>query len=218
MSADLDLILVRHGNTFEAGETPVQVGAASDLPLTAKGEEQAQRVADYLVEAQLTPAALHAGPLLRQLRTAEIVAEQLGGVSIELRSELSEIDYGAWEGKTPQELLAVWPEQYSAWTKRSVWPDAFGYRERVLIERLTEWLGLVRKEFVSGQCIVAVSSNGILRYLYSLLFPVEWDALVEQGNVGQVKVGTGHLCHVHLKRGLATLITWNKSSLAESEG
>ena len=31
------LILARHGNTFEAGETPVWVGAREDLPLTARG-------------------------------------------------------------------------------------------------------------------------------------------------------------------------------------
>ena len=35
-------IVVRHGNTFEADEQPRRIGARTDLPLTAKGVEQAR--------------------------------------------------------------------------------------------------------------------------------------------------------------------------------
>ena len=31
------LVIVRHGNTFEAGEPPRRIGARTDLPLTATG-------------------------------------------------------------------------------------------------------------------------------------------------------------------------------------
>ena len=35
------LILVRHGNTFEAGQKCVKVGSKTDMPLTAQGLRQA---------------------------------------------------------------------------------------------------------------------------------------------------------------------------------
>jgi broad specificity phosphatase PhoE len=35
------IVIVRHGNTFEAGETPRRIGARTDLPLTADGQAQA---------------------------------------------------------------------------------------------------------------------------------------------------------------------------------
>jgi probable phosphoglycerate mutase len=42
------LILIRHGNTFEAGQKAVWVGARSDLPLTMAGEAQAHAAAQYV--------------------------------------------------------------------------------------------------------------------------------------------------------------------------
>jgi hypothetical protein len=39
---DIDLILARHGNTFDDGQQTVWVGAQIDLPLASKGREQAK--------------------------------------------------------------------------------------------------------------------------------------------------------------------------------
>ena len=38
-------MIVRHGNTFRAGETPTRVGARTDLPLV---EEERARSADVI--------------------------------------------------------------------------------------------------------------------------------------------------------------------------
>ena len=35
------LLIVRHGNTFETGETPRRVGLRTDLPLSSSGRKQA---------------------------------------------------------------------------------------------------------------------------------------------------------------------------------
>ncbi|MGA3882329.1 histidine phosphatase family protein, partial [Bacillus pumilus] len=35
-------VIVRHGNTFAAGEPPRRIGARTDLPLTAQGQAQAE--------------------------------------------------------------------------------------------------------------------------------------------------------------------------------
>ena len=41
------LVIVRHGNTFEAGEPPRRIGARTDLPLTATGVAQAEALARH---------------------------------------------------------------------------------------------------------------------------------------------------------------------------
>lgn len=54
------LILVRHGNTFDAGQTPTQVGARTDLSLTDQGRNQAHYFARYLASEQIQPQAISA--------------------------------------------------------------------------------------------------------------------------------------------------------------
>ncbi|MCL4553141.1 MAG: histidine phosphatase family protein, partial [Candidatus Marsarchaeota archaeon] len=90
------LFLLRHGNTFETGQTPVQIGAKTDLPLTNKGREQAAAFAQFMTQLP-TPAAIYAGSLKRQIETAQIVAQALHAETLlHLNEEaLTEIDYGA---------------------------------------------------------------------------------------------------------------------------
>ena len=64
------LLLARHGNTFDKGDKVVWVGARTDLPLTAKGREQARalgagadavRPADQARDCGAAPAHPRAG-------------------------------------------------------------------------------------------------------------------------------------------------------------
>ncbi|MFN8758233.1 MAG: histidine phosphatase family protein [Tagaea sp.] len=96
------ILLVRHGNTFAPGETAVWVGARTDLPLVAKGLEQARTFGDAVRGAGLDVGPLRAGPLRR---TREFVREAFG-VAAEIDDRLTEIDYGKWEGRTTEDVIA----------------------------------------------------------------------------------------------------------------
>ena len=48
------LLLARHGNTFEKGDKVVWVGARTDIPLTAKGRDQAAALAAGLQPVSLS--------------------------------------------------------------------------------------------------------------------------------------------------------------------
>jgi 2,3-bisphosphoglycerate-dependent phosphoglycerate mutase len=54
-------VIVRHGNTFRAGETPTRVGARTDLPLVE--EERARSAGRYLRDRQgdFGPLKTHIG-------------------------------------------------------------------------------------------------------------------------------------------------------------
>lgn len=100
-------IFVRHGQTDWNRENRFR--GLVDLPLNEKGIEQAQRAAVRLAQTPL--AAVYAGPLARTMKTAEFIAAPHGLVA-QPRAELLDFNYGAWQGKLPQEVDA---EQYALW-------------------------------------------------------------------------------------------------------
>ena len=71
------LLLARHGNTFNKGDKVVWVGARTDLPLTAKGREQAQALGQALVPFAPQIKRVISGPLLRTREHAAILCEAL---------------------------------------------------------------------------------------------------------------------------------------------
>ena len=70
----MTLYLLRHAEA--------EVLAASDRArrLTAKGEEQAERVGKFCRRHEIAPAIILTSPVTRARQTAEIAARQLGGV------------------------------------------------------------------------------------------------------------------------------------------
>ena len=68
-----NLYVVRHGNTFEAGEAPRRVGARTDLPLTAAGLAQAEALGRHFADAGIRFTAVLSGPLLRTRQTAAAI-------------------------------------------------------------------------------------------------------------------------------------------------
>ncbi len=91
------IYLARHGET--AWSVSGQHTGRTDLPLTAQGEQNARRLGERL--AGLQPAWVVTSPLERARRTCELAA--FGPVA-SIDPDLTEWDYGAYEGKTPAEI------------------------------------------------------------------------------------------------------------------
>ncbi|MGA9265082.1 MAG: histidine phosphatase family protein, partial [Rhodomicrobium sp.] len=66
------LLLARHGNTFEPSDKVVWVGARTDLPLTAKGREQAAALGEGLQPMKSVIKRIVSGPLQRTREHAGI--------------------------------------------------------------------------------------------------------------------------------------------------
>lgn len=99
-SAFPEITLVRHGET-EWSASGKHTGR-SDIPLTAKGEEAARKLGDRLRDKSF--AAVWSSPSLRARRTAE-----LAGFAAEVKPDLAEWDYGAYEGLKTKEILLERP-------------------------------------------------------------------------------------------------------------
>lgn len=188
------LILFRHGNTFESGETPVMVGARTDLPLTATGEEQAH-AASVLLDARLSVRSITAGPLQRTQRFAQIIARDLSSeVRVTTDNRLREIDYGQWEGLDSPTIIARYGESaLRAWEQHGEWPDeVIGWqpsRQKLsdtLADFLSEQHQLLSQHGSDAGVNIAITSNGILRIIYALVTNRSPDSAA--------KVKTGGMC------------------------
>ena len=103
MSATLpDVYLVRHGET--EWSLSGQHTGLTDLPLTAGGEEQARQLRDRL--NSISFAKVFSSPLQRAKRTAELSGY---GAVAELDRDLTEWNYGDYEGKKRDWILASRP-------------------------------------------------------------------------------------------------------------
>lgn len=94
------ILLVRHGETDWNREKRIQ-GGSSDTPLNAAGMRQAENLAVYLANENIT--AVYSSPLARSLDTARAIAGP-HRMDVIVDPDLREIEAGKLEGVTLAEL------------------------------------------------------------------------------------------------------------------
>ena len=103
MKSSLPVVcLARHGQT--AWTVSHQHTGVTDMPLTAAGETEAVRLRERL--AGQTFAAVFTGPLRRATRTCQLAG--FGSLAV-VEPDLTEWNYGAYEGRTTAEIRAERP-------------------------------------------------------------------------------------------------------------
>lgn len=129
------LYLIRHGAT--AGDDVKRYKGSIDVPLSDRGIEQINkslrfikehiqktaqnRQQNYLVDIHGNPHnqngalnAVYCSPLSRAVKSAEIVANYFGLKPIEL-ANLTERNFGVWEGMSYLEIKEKYPEEFNNW-------------------------------------------------------------------------------------------------------
>jgi probable phosphoglycerate mutase len=106
------LVLVRHGETIWHAEN--RYAGSTEIPLNARGREQAERLGRWAAFAQLS--AIWVSPQLRTRETAA-VAEHATGLVATVDPRLREIDFGHAEGLTVAEIQRDFPEAFLAFQK-----------------------------------------------------------------------------------------------------
>ncbi|MFQ5667918.1 MAG: histidine phosphatase family protein [Candidatus Binatia bacterium] len=105
------LTLVRHGETD--GQSSIRYYGRTDVPLSALGRTQMERVRRALTGQRF--AAVYASTLCRAVEAATIVCR---GSAVRRVAGFDEINFGAWEGLTVEEIRARDPEVYAHWAVR----------------------------------------------------------------------------------------------------
>jgi probable phosphoglycerate mutase len=105
------IVLVRHGQT-EWNRVERFRGRA-DVPLNETGLAQAEATGRRVAKAW-QPVAVYSSPLGRAVKTAEAIAKHFD-LPVQIHPGLADIDYGDWQGLSPDEARQRWPEQIDRW-------------------------------------------------------------------------------------------------------
>jgi broad specificity phosphatase PhoE len=99
----LSLYLIRHGQT--KWSLSGQHTGRTDIPLTARGEDEARELRPWLMHIQF--ARVFTSPRQRARRTCELVGL---GSQAELEPDLAEWGYGDYEGKLSSDIRKARPD------------------------------------------------------------------------------------------------------------
>jgi len=192
MSVGVELWLVRHGETewsLSGAHT-----SRTDIPLTDKGRERAEKLRDYLKGTKFD--AVFESPMQRARETCAIAG--FGDVA-KVEDGLKEWDYGVYEGRTTREIQTEIP----GW---SVWKDEIVGGETV--EHVGERAdGVIDKALASapdGGKVALFAHAHILRILAA-----RWVGLPPKDGA-LLALGTGSVSVLGRERETRVIERWNR--------
>jgi broad specificity phosphatase PhoE len=192
-------VIVRHGNTFEAGEPPRRIGARTDLPLTAAGRAQAEALGRHFAARDLQFTRVLSGPLARARDTARLLLPFLETrPPVETAAFLNEVDHGPDENQPEEAVLArIGAEALRRWDDEGLAPAGWQVDRDM---RLAAWRQLFAETPADGQ-VLLVTSNGAARF-----------ALLAAGLArGGLKLRTGAWGIIEAGRdGALRLVEWDR--------
>ena len=187
------LVIVRHGNTFDKGDTLMRVGGRTDLPLSESGRLQAEALGRHF-SGRCFDTVL-SSPLRRQTETANAILERLGGLELQTEPRLTEVDYGPDEGQPEADVVARLGEgALRLWDEARIVPDGWHVDEAGLSALWAELLQRARRED-----LLVVTSNGTARYVFDH---------VQRGEA-PLKLATGAFGEIDASGDEPRLVCWN---------
>ncbi len=185
--------LVRHGQT--AWNEQGRFCGHTDIPLSEAGRKQAHKLAAQLQNVMIS--AIYSSDLSRARETAEIIGNGIrlkdGEVQTPIITSptLREINFGAWEGLTYDEIATTFPEELGFFTNPEFISPPQG---ETLVEVLQRVLPALR-DFIRhrhDRAVVVVSHEGILRGLLCSLLDMplrnQWQLRINTGSLSAIDV------------------------------
>jgi probable phosphoglycerate mutase len=206
----MQLYLVRHGETAWNKEEVFR--GRKDVPLNGTGEKQAQLTGHYFLSKGI--ARIFSSPLGRAIQTAEGISKATK-IPIEVMDELTDMNFGTWEGLTLREVEKLYPEELKVWQQS---PHKFHVPDG-------ESLGDVRRRVAKGiqkvltgpeAPIVLVSHRVVCkiivlyalmiqnRYFWNMRFDPASVTLIEKTGDAMSLSFLNDICHLHNKDGLSS--------------
>jgi len=165
------ILLIRHGQT--EWNRVERFRGQFDIELNQNGFTQAKRTASWII-GHWQPTAVISSPLIRAIQTAEAIAKSCSLV-VQANPGLTDIDYGDWQGLTPDEVKEKWPNQASAWFGHPSQTDIPGGESLSQVQsRAIETISAISQEF-ENQVIVAVSHTVVIRLIILGLMGISLD-------------------------------------------
>jgi len=185
------IILTRHGHV--EGIKPRRFRGRKNIPLTSLGAEQAKATASRIASAW-QPVAVYASPMARCVSTGTAIAEMCS-VPFQVLPALNDLDYGAWQWKTHEEIAKDFPLDYATWrTTPHLFRFPQGESLQELVARAADALRLVLQQH-HDQTVVLVGHDSVSRALLTQILdqPLSayWRLVFEPCGVSEIDFDDG---------------------------
>lgn len=164
----LTLYFLRHGQT-ECSRSNSYCGSI-DPELTPDGMEMAQVFADAYAPTHWK--AIFSSPMRRTIATAKPLCD-IVKLQPELRDGLKEINYGQWEGKTPETVSVDFHDDYIRWLADPAWYGPTGGEMAIAIaSRAMQVIEEIKQRYTDGNVLV-VSHKATIRIMLCSLMGID---------------------------------------------
>ena len=188
------LALVRHGETI--WNTEHRYAGSTDIPLSPRGQEQAEKLANWVSSVDL--AAIWVSPLLRARETVR-PSERVTGITARVDARLREIHFGRGEGLTNAEIRQSFPEAFAAFESDPVSHHLPGGEDpRDVALRAIECFKEIETIHPRGRVLV-VTHNTLIRVALCQLLGVPLSkyrtvfATIANGALSEIRLQDGHV-------------------------
>lgn len=165
----LRLHLLRHGQTPASREN-VFCGRRLDLDLTPDGEAMAGAFAAFHQDTRWR--AVYASPLRRTLATAAPAAGA-AGLAVQTLEGLAELDYGAWDGRSADDVDRDDHDAYVRWTADPAWNAPSGGETAAALARRASGAIATITDAVPDGDVLVVSHKATIRVALCALLGVD---------------------------------------------
>jgi broad specificity phosphatase PhoE len=117
----MKIYVVRHGETVWNKKEVFR--GRKDVPLNETGKRQAQLAGRYFSDKDIT--MILSSPLTRALETAQGISDATGAPIVKI-DELTDMDFGIWEGLALKEVEKLYREELDIWRN---FPQKFRARD-----------------------------------------------------------------------------------------
>jgi broad specificity phosphatase PhoE len=186
----VELWLIRHGET--EWSISGQHTSRTDIPLTDHGRQRAAEIRDYLQNRNFS--LVLSSPRQRAMETCRIAG--FGDV-VQVDEDLSEWDYGEYEGRTTAEIRKGQP----GW---SIW-DGTPPGGESLEQVAARCQMLIERSMTAGGKVALFSHAHLLRILAAT-----WIGLPPKSG-SLLALGTGSVSTLGFERDTRVIKTWNRS-------
>jgi len=155
------VVLIRHGQT--RWNRVERIRGQVDIPLDDVGMAQAEATGRRVAE-EWKPAAVYSSPLRRAVQTAQPLARLLGQ-KVQLEEGFNDLNFGEWQGLSPQEVKERWPGLAETWLTA---PHLVAFPEGESLDLVRKRSGAALHKLIDrheGRTIALVGHNALNRVM-----------------------------------------------------
>jgi probable phosphoglycerate mutase len=185
------ILLTRHGHV--EGINPRRFRGQHEIPLTERGRRQASATA-AAIAASAHPAIVYTSPMGRCIATGQAIANACGVPSAVI-PDLIDLDYGAWQWRTIDDVRAGWPELLAAWfaTPQFVrFPDGDSLQD--LVARVANALRFVLARHADDTVVMVgheTANRAILLQLLDQPLSAYWRLAQDPCTINEIEIAGG---------------------------